>query len=79
MRPTPDTNAAAMKEWLNKNTSELPSFFVSVLPIAVPVLLLTGHTVLNSNKATVATGLRSFFNAAGDPVIALFIATGIAL
>jgi len=79
MRPTPDTNAAAMKEWLSKNTSELPSFFVSVLPIAVPVLLLTGHTVLNSNKTAVATGLRSFFNAAGDPVIALLIATGIAL
>ena len=79
MRATPDTDAAAMKEWLNKNTSELPSFFLSILPIAVPVILLTGRTVLNNTKISLPADLRTFFNGVGDPTIALFIATGIAL
>jgi len=78
MRTTPDTDTAAMKEWLNKNTSELPSFFLSILPIAVPVILLTGRTVVNNSKMSLPA-LRVFFNSAGDPTIALFIATGIAL
>jgi len=79
MRATPDTDAAAMKEWLNKNTSELPSFFLSILPIAIPVILLTGRTIINNSKMNLPDGLRIFFNGAGDPTIALFIATGIAL
>ena len=79
MRATPDTDTAAMKEWLNKNTSELPSFFLSILPIAVPVILLTGRTVVNNSKISLPAGLRIFFGSVGDPTIALFIATAIAL
>src|SRR6185503_21365371 len=32
LRTTTDTDAEQMKEWLNKSASELPSFFVSILP-----------------------------------------------
>jgi GntP family gluconate:H+ symporter len=79
LRTTTDTDAEKMKEWLNKSTSELPSFFLSILPILVPVLLIAGRTIMHSTAIQVPAGIRSFFYFTGDPTIALFIATCIAL
>ena len=79
LRTTSDTDVEEMKEWLNKDTSELPSFFLSVLPIAIPVFLIAGRTIINSMTAKIPAGVRSLFNMVGDPMIALFIATCVAL
>jgi GntP family gluconate:H+ symporter len=79
LRATADADAEDMQEWLNKDTSELPSFFLSILPILVPVILITVRTIINSVTIQIPAGTRSFFNVAGDPTTALFIATAIAL
>jgi GntP family gluconate:H+ symporter len=79
MRATSAADTAKTNEWLNKNISELPSFFVSILPIAIPVVLIAGRTIINDITGYIPSGIRTFFNATGDPMIALFIATVVAL
>ena len=79
LRTTTDANVEEMKEWLNKNTSGLPSFFLSTLPIVVPVVLITGRTIIHSSSIAIPGSIGAIINFAGDPTIALFIATCIAL
>jgi GntP family gluconate:H+ symporter len=79
LRTTNLDDAEEMKAWLNKNSSELPSFFLSVLPIGIPLILISGRTIISGMTGELHTGIRSFFNQAGDPMIALFIASAIAL
>lgn len=79
LRATADTTLENLKEWLNKDTSQLPSIVSSHLPIALPVVLIAGNAILDSMTTPAVPGLRSFFNVAGDPVIALFLATIIGL
>jgi gluconate:H+ symporter, GntP family len=79
LRSTAETTLENLKEWLNKDTSQLPSVVNSHLPIALPVILIGGNAILDSIATPTMPGLRSFFRVAGDPVIALFLATIIAL
>lgn len=79
LRATAETAVEEMKEWLNKDTTQLPSFFVSILPIVIPVTLIAGNTIIGSLSASIPDSVQSFFKLAGDPLIALFIATAVSL
>ena len=79
LRTTPDTTLENLKAWLDKDTSQLPSFFISNLVIVLPVILIAGDAILASIDTGIPAGLRSFFKLAGDPEIALFISTIIGL
>ena len=79
MRTTTDADLEEMKQWMNKSTAELPSFFLSILPILVPVILITGRAVITNSHTAMPEVIANFFMHAGDPTIALFIATCIAL
>ena len=79
LRTTADTSLEDLQAWLDKDTSQLPSFIMSNLPIALPVILIATETVISNMSADVPDGLRLFFRYAGNPVIALFIGTAIAL
>ena len=60
-----------------KETHELPSLFASLLPIVLPVLLISGGTLIAHTEAS--AGLKNFFKLVGDKNIALAIAAGLAL
>lgn len=79
LRTTADTTLEALQAWLNKDTTQLPSFFMANLPIVLPVILISGDTIISSMSIPVPTIIRSFFSFAGDPNVALFIAMIIAL
>jgi gluconate:H+ symporter, GntP family len=79
LRATAETSIEELKEWLNKDTARLPSFFMSNLPIALPVVLIAGNTITDSLSSPVPENVRAFFKLTGDPIIALFIASIISL
>jgi GntP family gluconate:H+ symporter len=79
LRTTADTSIEDLKSWLNKDTSQLPSFIMANLPIALPVALIALNTMIESTSAGIPSGIRTFFEITGDPVIALFLATLTAL
>jgi GntP family gluconate:H+ symporter len=79
LRATKDTSLEELKGWLDKDTAQLPSFFMSNLPIALPVFLIAGRTILTNIAIQMPDGIHGFFAIAGNPVIALFIGTVIAL
>jgi GntP family gluconate:H+ symporter len=79
LRPTAETSVEALKGWLNKDTDQLPSFVLSNLPIALPVVLIAGNTIIKGLTIPLPGAVRSFFETCGNPVIALFLATIIAL
>ena len=79
LRTTAETSVEELKEWLNKDTAKLPSFFMSNLPIALPVVLIAGNTITGSMSTPVPESILAFFKLTGDPIIALFIATIISL
>ena len=79
LRTTADTSLEDLQAWLDKDTAQLPSFFISNLPIALPVLLIATQTILSNMDIGIHDTVRTFFRYAGNPVIALFIGTCIAL
>jgi gluconate:H+ symporter, GntP family len=79
VRTTADTSLETLQAWLNKDTAQLPSFFMANLPIVLPVALISGDTIISSMSIPVPAIVKSFFSFTGDPNIALFIATIIAL
>jgi GntP family gluconate:H+ symporter len=48
IREAPGATLQELEEIANRPESELPGFFVSMLPIALPVVLITGNTVANT-------------------------------
>ena len=79
VRTTADTTLEGLQAWLNKDTTQLPSFFMSNLPIVLPVILISGDTIIGSMSTPVPAVIKSFFSFTGDPNVALFIAMIIAL
>lgn len=79
LRETAETSVEELKAWLGKDTSQLPSFFMSNLPVALPVFLIAGNTITKGMSLEVPESIRNFFLLTGDPVIALFIAAIISL
>ena len=60
-----------------KDTSELPSLLASITPIALPVLLIAGGTLISQTAAP--ENLKQLMAVFGDKNIALAIAAGLAL
>jgi GntP family gluconate:H+ symporter len=79
LRSTNDTTLEELQAWLNKDTSQLPSFFMANLPIALPVVLIAFDVVAESTGVNLPPLLADFFSVVGHPVIALFIAALISL
>lgn len=79
LRATSGTSLQALRSWLEKDTRELPSFFLAHLPIALPLILIAGKTLIQNLELPVPSGVRELFNTVGDPIMALLIATLVSL
>jgi len=87
VRDTADTSAAELKRMAETDEASLPPFWLSVLPIILPVLLIAGKTffgyLANSESSmTMAQWQRTIFgtiNNLGNPNVALTISAAIAL
>jgi len=85
LRDTPDISIEELKEISNQREDELPNIWISLLPIVLPILLITGNTFLNmfiGNDLTISPNeqnLLKTFSIIGDSNIALTISACIAL
>ncbi len=77
IREAPGLTLEELRSVANRPEKELPGFFVSILPIAIPVILIATNTVTNTFFADSAlTGVTRFL---GNPNMALIIAAGAGL
>lgn len=87
VRDTADTSVADLKNMAEKDETTLPPFWLSMLPIILPVLLIAGRTFFNSliekqSPRLTTPGWQSIavlINNLGDPNVALTISAGVAL
>ena len=86
MRDTPDISVNDLKQFSEKKNEHLPNIYVSLLPVVLPILLITGNTfssmVLEAQGANASepqVQLARIFATLGDANIALFISTLIAM
>ncbi len=86
MRDTADVSIDDLKALSEKDNSELPGLWISVLPVVLPLVLITAHSLSDlSDKASQAhmsafqKNWISVFSVLGDPNIALAISAAIAL
>jgi len=79
IRDTADTSIDKLESLAKKDSTDIPPIFVSLLPILLPVILISGNTIISNLNSEVLANLAKFFHIFGDPIIALFIATIISL
>ncbi len=87
LRESPNTNLAELEQLAKRDEKDLPPFWLSLLPIVLPVFLISGDTLLASllksrppgEVAAELKALASWFHTLGDPNIALAISAAIAL
>lgn len=85
MRSTPDISIDELKQISEKENKDLPNLWLSLLPVLLPIILITGNTFSemfskgNSNQSALQEGLVSVFSVMGDPNIALFISALVAM
>ncbi len=87
LRDSADISTADLESLSNKDERDLPSFWLSVLPILLPVVLIAGRTILGSffeapssgESSKALHGLIGLFDYLGNPNIALALSAGIAL
>ncbi len=77
IREAPGLTLDELKEVANRPEKELPGFFVSLLPIAIPVILITANTVTNTFFA--GSGLAGVTTFLGNPNMALIMAAAAGL
>lgn len=77
IREAPGATLAELEEVANRPESELPSFGLSMLPIVLPVLLITGNTVANTFYPGTAFSEQMAFW--GDATLALILSAACAL
>lgn len=72
IREAPGLTLDELREVANRPESELPGFFVSLLPIAIPVILITANTISNTFfSGTLLSDVTAFL---GNPNLALILA-----
>jgi GntP family gluconate:H+ symporter len=77
LRETPGMTLAELQALASKDEKELPSFFLSMLPIVLPVIFITSNTVANAiDKTSQFAQITSFF---GNPNFALLVSAAISL
>jgi GntP family gluconate:H+ symporter len=86
VRDTADTSAADLKSMTEKDQASLPPFWLSMLPIILPVILIAGGTFFKSLSKTQSSITPSFWQSVavlvdnvGNPNVALTISAAIAL
>jgi GntP family gluconate:H+ symporter len=87
IRDTTDTSAAELKSMTEKDDVNLPPFWLSILPIVLPVILIAGGTFFRSwaNAQTKITmtpfwkSLGVLINNVSNPTVALTISAAITL
>jgi gluconate:H+ symporter, GntP family len=87
LRDTADTSAQELASLAQKSAVDLPPLWLSVLPIALPVLVIAGNTIANlvvhvPQNGPGLGGLRrclGWLNQLGNPNVALSVAAAIAL
>lgn len=80
LRETTDISLEDLKTLSEKKDSELPSFWLSILPILIPVLLIAGKTILNlADDSHNNILFISFINELGNSTIALAIGAAMAI
>jgi len=87
LRDSADISTAELQALSNRDERELPPFWLSVLPIILPVILIAGQTIMGSvfkapssgESFTAMGGLFDLFNYLGNADIALALSAGIAL
>ena len=77
MRDVPGSSQEELLQIVNRPDSELPGFFASIFPVVLPVILITGNTVLGSLKSSYAIPewLLATTSFLGNANIALLLAT----
>ncbi len=77
LRDTSDVTVSELEELMDKDDRQLPSLWLSLMPILLPVILISGNTI---TQAVEAEGFwLSSFSFIGDPNIALTLAAIVAL
>ena len=77
LRDTSDVTISELEELMEKEDRYLPSLWLSLMPILLPVILISGNTI---TRAVQAEGFwLSSFSFIGDPNIALTLAAIVAL
>jgi GntP family gluconate:H+ symporter len=86
MRDTPDVSIEDLKTLAEKDNSELPGLWISVMPVVLPLVLITVNTFSEMSNKVSQANLSSFekhwnsaFAVLGDPNIALAISAAIAV
>ena len=77
LRETAGLSLSELEDLAARAEKELPSFFMSMLPIILPVLLITSNTVVNAvAKGSEISNLTAFL---GNPNFALLVSAAISL
>ena len=86
MRDTQDISVEDLKQFSAKDKNELPGLFISILPVVLPIILITGNTLTDmlakgneENLGSGQMGLAKVFSFLGDANIALFLSALIAM
>lgn len=80
LRETPDVPLASLRALADRDARDLPPLWASLLPIALPIALIGGSTVLNGDAGdAVGNTLGNVLGQVGDKHVALALAAAIAL
>ena len=77
LRETPGLSLSELEELAAREEKELPSFFMSMVPIVLPVLFITSNTVVNAvAKGSEISNVTGFL---GNPNFALLASAAVSL
>ena len=85
MRDTPDITIEELKKNANTEQGDLPSLWLSLLPVILPLILIAGNTSIGmivdgqTDTGTALKWLVDLFDVIGDANIALFISAFVAM
>jgi GntP family gluconate:H+ symporter len=85
LRDTPDISIEELKKNAAVQPGNLPSLWLSLLPVILPLVLIAGNTIFGmvvnakADPGNLLTGLSKGFNVIGDANIALFISAFVAM
>lgn len=77
IRDTPDISVEDLKHFSEKENKELPRLWISILPVVLPILLITGNTI--SGMLDEGSSVNGILSTLGDPNMALAISAAIAI
>lgn len=79
LRGTTETSLEELQQWSTKEATHLPGIMISLLPILLPVFLITGDTFLSSLGKNVPGEIIQFFKIFGNPIVALSLSAVISM